>query len=153
MTALNRALVYFNMATPIWATPWQAAAAHAVVTKLTEQGLVARAAEQGHTLANALSARFGQHPHIGDIRGRGLFQGMEFVEDRDSKTPFDPTRKFAARFKANAFENGLICYPMSGTRDGREGDHVLLAPPFIISDDQIGELVDKLEITLNSVIN
>ena len=78
---------------------------------------------------------------------------MEFVEDRDSKTPFDPTRKFAARFKATAFENGLICYPMSGTRDGREGDHVLLAPPFIISDDQIGELVDKLEITLNSVIN
>jgi adenosylmethionine-8-amino-7-oxononanoate aminotransferase len=133
--------------------PVAAAAAHAAVTKLTEQGLVARAAEQGHTLANALSARFGQHPHIGDIRGRGLFQGMEFVEDRDSKTPFDPTRKFAARFKANAFENGLICYPMSGTRDGREGDHVLLAPPFIISDDQIGELVDKLEITLNSVIN
>ena len=65
----------------------------------------------------------------------------------------DSTLKFAARFKANAFENGLICYPMSGTRDGREGDHVLLAPPFIISDDQIGELVDKLEITLNSVIN
>jgi len=133
--------------------PVAAAAAHAVVTKLTEQGLVARAAEQGNTLSNALSARFGQHPHIGDIRGRGLFQGMEFVEDRDSKTPFDPTRKFAARFKANAFENGLICYPMSGTRDGREGDHVLLAPPFIISDDQIGELVDKLEITLNSIIN
>ena len=133
--------------------PVAAAAAHAVVSKLTEQGLVARAAEQGNTLSNALSARFGQHPHIGDIRGRGLFQGMEFVEDRDSKTPFDPTRKFAARFKANAFENGLICYPMSGTRDGREGDHVLLAPPFIISDDQIGELVDKLEITLNSIIN
>ena len=114
---------------------------------------IARSAEQGNTLSNALSARFGQHPHISDIRGRGLFQGMEFVEDRDSKTPFDPTRKFAARFKAKAFENGLICYPMSGTRDGREGDHVLLAPPFIISDDQIGELVDKLEITLNSIIN
>jgi hypothetical protein len=133
--------------------PVAAAAAHAVVNKLTEQGLVARAAEQGNTLSNALVARFGQHPHIGDIRGRGLFQGMEFVEDRDSKTPFDPARKFAARFKAKAFENGLICYPMSGTRDGREGDHVLLAPPFIISDDQIGELVDKLEITLNSIIN
>ena len=132
--------------------PVAAAAAHAVVTKLTEQDLVARAAEQGNTLSNALSARFGQHPHIGDIRGRGLFQGMEFVEDRDSKTPFDPTNKFAARFKANAFENGLICYPMSGTRDGREGDHVLLAPPFIISDDQIGELVDKLDRTLTQTL-
>ena len=132
--------------------PVAAAAAHAVVTKLTEQGLVARAAEQGHTLSNALSVRFGQHPHIGDIRGRGLFQGMEFVEDRDSKTPFDPTLKFASRFKANAFENGLICYPMSGTRDGREGDHVLLAPPFIISDDQIGELVDKLDRTLTQTL-
>ena len=70
--------------------PVAAAAAHAVVSKLTEQGLVARAAEQGRTLSNALSARFGQHPHIGDIRGRGLFQGMEFVEDRDSKTPLTP---------------------------------------------------------------
>ena len=132
--------------------PVAAAAAHAVVSKLTEQGLVARAAEQGHTLSHALSARFGQHPHIGDIRGRGLFQGMEFVENRDSKTPFDPARKFAARFKAAAFENGLICYPMSGTRDGREGDHVLLAPPFIISDDQIGELVDKLDRTLTQTL-
>ena len=132
--------------------PVAAAAAHAVVCKLTEQGLVARAAEQGHTLSNALSARFGQHPHIGDIRGRGLFQGMEFVEDRDSKTPFNPARKFAARFKANAFENGLICYPMSGTRDGRKGDHVLLAPPFVISDNQIGELVDKLDRTLTQTL-
>ena len=133
--------------------PVAAAAAQAVVTKLTEQGLVARAAEQGNTLSNALGARFGQHPHIGDIRGRGLFQGIEFVEDRDSKTSFDPTRKFAARFKANAFETGLICYPMSGTRDGREGDHVLLAPPFIISDDQIGELVDKLDRTLTQTLD
>ena len=78
---------------------------------------------------------------------------MEFVEDRDRKTPFNPARKFAARFKANAFENGLICYPMLGTRDGREGDHVLLAPLFIISDDQIGELVDKLDRTLTQTLS
>ena len=78
---------------------------------------------------------------------------MEFVEDRNSKKPFDPTLKFAARFKANAFENGLISYPMSGTRDGRQGDHVLLAPAFIISADQIGELVDKLERTLTQTLD
>jgi adenosylmethionine-8-amino-7-oxononanoate aminotransferase len=128
--------------------PVAAAAAHAVIEKLTNHGLVDRAADQGHVLSHALTARFGQHPNIGDIRGRGLFQGIEFVEDRENKTPFDPSCKLAAKFKANAFENGLICYPMSGTRDGKIGDHVLLAPPFIITDDQIEELIDKLEKTL-----
>lgn len=88
--------------------------------------------------------RFGQHPHVGDIRGRGLFQGIEFVEDRQTKAPFDPARKLHARIKAAAFEAGLICYPMGGTVDGQRGDHVLLAPPFILTEDQLGELVDKL---------
>jgi adenosylmethionine-8-amino-7-oxononanoate aminotransferase len=92
----------------------------------------------------ALQAQFGQHPNIGDIRGRGLFQGVELVSDRDSKTPFDPGRKIAGKIKTAAFNAGLICYPMSGTLDGQNGDHVLLAPPFIISDDQIDELVGKL---------
>jgi adenosylmethionine-8-amino-7-oxononanoate aminotransferase len=73
--------------------------------------------------------RFGQHPHVGDIRGRGLFRGMELVADRESKAPFDPSRGIAAKLKKAAFEAGLICYPMSGTIDGRRGDHILLAPP------------------------
>ncbi|MFP3656118.1 aspartate aminotransferase family protein, partial [Burkholderia sp. SIMBA_052] len=91
-------------------------------------------------LQAALVDRFGQHPHVGDIRGRGLFRGLELVADRDDKTPFDPARSLAARVKHAALEAGLICYPMAGTRDGRNGDHILLAPPFILSEAQIDEL-------------
>ncbi|MGV6812057.1 MAG: aspartate aminotransferase family protein, partial [Brevirhabdus sp.] len=125
--------------------PVAAAAGRAVVSKLVEQRLVARAHRQGQVLRQALEDRFGQHPNIGDIRGRGLFMGLELVANRETKTPFAPERRLAPRIKAAAFEEGLICYPMSGTRNGRDGDHVLLAPPFVIEDDQIGELTDKLE--------
>jgi adenosylmethionine-8-amino-7-oxononanoate aminotransferase len=124
--------------------PTAAAAGVAVVNALFERDLIARVKTQGDTLFTALQAQFGQHPHVGDIRGRGLFVGLELVADRDSKMPFDPSRKTAAKIKKAAFEAGLICYPMSGTVDGQLGDHVLLAPPFIIRDDQIDELVRKL---------
>ncbi|MGI9395247.1 MAG: aspartate aminotransferase family protein [Boseongicola sp.] len=124
--------------------PVAAAAGLAVVQKLIDEDLVSRAASQGEKLSNALYQRFGQHPNIGDIRGRGLFQGVEIVEDRDTKTPFDANLKLAARIKSAAFDFGLICYPMSGTRDGKLGDHILLAPPFIIQDSQIDELTAKL---------
>ena len=124
--------------------PIACAAANAVVEKLTAGGLVERSAKMGEMLHAALIEVFGQHPHVGDIRGRGLFRGLEFVKDRESKTPFDPAAGMAAKLKRNAMKNGLICYPNSGTIDGVRGDHVLLAPPFIITDDQIGELVDKL---------
>ncbi len=124
--------------------PTAAAAGVAVVNAMLDRQLIPRVKTQGDKLAAALQAQFGQHPHVGDIRGRGLFQGIELVADRESKTPFDPSRKIAGRIKAAAFEAGMICYPMSGTIDGQTGDHVLLAPPFIISDDQIDELVQKL---------
>lgn len=124
--------------------PAAAAAGVAVVKALLDRDLVGQAKSQGEKLMTALQSRFGQHPHVGDIRGRGLFQGIELVADRDSKSPFDPARKIAARIKTAAFEAGMICYPMSGTIDGQTGDHVLLAPPFIISDAQIDELVEKL---------
>lgn len=132
--------------------PVASAAAHAVVTKLTDGGLTARCREVGEKLERALLDAFGQHPHVGDIRGRGLFRGLELVADRSSKSPFPSDARVAARLKATAFENGLICYPMSGTIDGQNGDHILLAPPFIISDDQIGELIDKLTISLDAVV-
>lgn len=74
-----------------------------------------------------------------------LFRGVELVEDRETKAPFDPSLGLAAKIKKAAFQAGLICYPMSGTRDGRNGDHILLAPPFIITEEQITEVVDKLE--------
>lgn len=124
--------------------PLAAAAARAVVKTLDERGLVARVREQGEKLDVALHAAFEAHPHIGDIRGRGLFRALEIVRDRETKAPFDPGLGLAAKIKAAAFEAGLICYPMSGTIDGRSGDHVLLAPPFIIQDEQIDELIGKL---------
>ncbi len=132
--------------------PVAAAAARAVLTKLTGEDLVDRAARQGETLRAGLTERFGQHAHVGDIRGRGLFMGLEIVEDRAAKAPFDPSRGIAAKIKSAAFEAGLICYPMAGTRDGRLGDHVLLAPPFIIEDAQIDELTDKLAFAVDQAI-
>jgi len=132
--------------------PVAAAAGLAVVTKLVGSGLVARAATQGEKLQSALVTAFGQHPHVGDIRGRGLFRGIELVEDRSAKTPFAPDRKVAGRIKAAAMEAGLICYPMPGTRDGKHGDHVLLAPPFIIEDAQIDELVGKLGTAIEAAL-
>lgn len=128
--------------------PVATAAGLAVVSQMLERDLVARCAAMGDLLQSALQERFGQHPNIGDIRGRGLFRGIELVRDRDSKTPFDPSLGLAAKIKKAAFEAGLICYPMSGTRDGRNGDHILLAPPFIISGDQITEVVDKLDVAI-----
>jgi len=132
--------------------PTACAAALAVVTTLLDEQLIGRVQVQGAKLKAALLDRFGEHPHIGDIRGRGLFMGMEFVVDRASKAAFDPAEARHKRFKAAAFEAGLICYPMGGTIDGRQGDHVLLAPPFIISDSQIDELVDKLAVAARSAL-
>ena len=126
------------------AHPLSAAAAHAVVSAILDRGLIERVQVQGETLAAALDAAFGQHPHIGDLRGRGLFRGVELVEDRASKQPFDPARKLHLKVKSAAMEEGLICYPAGGTVDGKSGDHILLAPPFIIEDAQIDELVGKL---------
>jgi adenosylmethionine-8-amino-7-oxononanoate aminotransferase len=121
-----------------------AAGAKAVLDAILGRGLLARVREQGEKLDAALRDAFGQHPHVGDIRGRGLFRGVELVADRETKAPFDPGRKLHAKIKAEAFAAGLIVYPMGGTIDGVNGDHVLLAPPFVIEDAQIGELVDKL---------
>ncbi|UWR44446.1 aspartate aminotransferase family protein [Phaeobacter inhibens] len=132
--------------------PVATAAGLAVVRALLDRGLVQRSAEMGGTLHAALVARFGQHPHVGDLRGRGLFRGIELVADRESKMPFDPGLGIAGKLKKAAFEAGLICYPMAGTRDGRNGDHILLAPPFILSEDQIDEITDKLEVALDQVL-
>jgi adenosylmethionine-8-amino-7-oxononanoate aminotransferase len=124
--------------------PTAAAAGVAVVNAMLDRKLIPRVQTQGSKLLAALHSQFGQHPNVGDIRGRGLFQGVELVADRDTKAPFDPSRRIAPKIKTAAFDAGLICYPMSGTIDGQTGDHVLLAPPFIISDNQIDELVRKL---------
>ena len=100
----------------------------------------------------ALKDQFADHPHIGDIRGRGLFLGMEFVQDRETKATFDPESGVNKTFKKAAFEAGLICYPAGGTIDGKQGDHVLLAPPFIIDDNHIDEILSKLNTAVQAVL-
>ena len=132
--------------------PTAAAAGVAVVNAILERGLLARVRDQGDKLAARLEDRFGQHPNVGDLRGRGLFRGIELVADQGSKAPFDPAMGIAGKIKKAAFAEGLICYPMAGTIDGRTGDHVLLAPPFIIEDAQLDELTDKLGRAIDAVI-
>ena len=132
--------------------PVAAAAGRAVVSELLEQDLISRVKTQGAKVEAALRARFGQHAHVGDIRGRGLFWGLELVEDRGEKRPFAPERGLAGKFKKAAFNAGLICYPMPGTRDGRLGDHILLAPPFILEDSDIAFMTDCLSQALDEVL-
>lgn len=130
--------------------PTACAAGLAVVTKLTS-GLVDTVPEKGVMLAQKLHTALGDHARVGDIRGQGLFMGVEFVADRDAKTCLDPALKFNARLKAAAFAQGLICYPMGGTLDGVRGDHVLLAPPFISTPDHLDEIVQKLAAAIDVV--
>ena len=131
--------------------PVATSASRAVIRAILGRGLLPKVRDQGARLKSELQNAFGQHPNVGDIRGRGLFLGLEFVEDRETKAPFDPKRGIAKALKKHAFEAGLICYPMSGTIDGAKGDHVLLAPPFIIEDAQIDEVVGKLDTAIRAV--
>ena len=124
--------------------PIACAASLAVQRRIERDDLLANVRAMGTALDNALHRRFGNHTHVGDIRGRGLFRALEFVAERNGKVPFDPARKLWSRIKAHALEAGLICYPGGGTADGMRGDHVLLAPPFIIDAAGIDELVEKL---------
>jgi adenosylmethionine-8-amino-7-oxononanoate aminotransferase len=130
--------------------PMACAAALSVQQVLRRDRLVERCARQGERLAVRLQEAFGSHPHVGDVRGRGLFRALELVADRDSKAPFDPARRVAARVRAAAMAAGLLCYPMAGTVDGRRGDHVLLAPPFIIEDAEIDLLTERLLDAVNA---
>ncbi|MEC7656588.1 MAG: aspartate aminotransferase family protein [Pseudomonadota bacterium] len=132
--------------------PVACAAALAVQNAIEEANLIPRVKEMGLRLKEALGERFGNHHHVGDIRGRGLFQAIELVSDRGSKEPFDPALKVAAKVKQEAMKRGLICYPMGGTIDGVRGDHVLLAPPFIIEGVHIEELGEKLGDSVDAAI-
>ena len=124
--------------------PVACAAALAVQQVIQEEGLLARVNAMGNALNDALLDRFGNHRHVGDIRGRGLFRAIELVEDRGTKKPFDPDLKLHARIKQEAMARGLICYPGGGTIDGKLGDHVLLAPPFIVETQHVDQIVDQL---------
>jgi adenosylmethionine-8-amino-7-oxononanoate aminotransferase len=128
------------------------AGALAVQRAIRDRDLLGNVQRMGELLGAGLRTRFERHPNVGNIRGRGLFWGLEFVRNRETKEPFDPAARLNSRLKAHALELGLMCYPMGGTLDGRRGDHVLLAPPFIVEERHVGEIVnllaDSLERTL-----
>lgn len=124
--------------------PSACAAGLAVQEAIRDENLLENVRVQGANLRRALEARFGNNANVGDIRGRGLFMAIELVADRSTKETFDPARKLHAAVKREAMERGLIIYPMGGTIDGRHGDHVLMAPPFIVDQSHITELVEKL---------
>ena len=113
------------------------AAAIAVQRTIKDDDLLANVQARGAQLSQALTERLGNHRHVGDIRGRGLFWGIELVMDRATKAPFDPALKLNARIKREGMARGLMCYPMGGTIDGKQGDHVLLAPPYIVKPAEI----------------
>jgi adenosylmethionine-8-amino-7-oxononanoate aminotransferase len=132
--------------------PMACAAGLAVLQTIRDDRLLERVNTCGEMLRTRLAERFDEHPNVGDIRGRGLFLGLELVRDRGTKTPFDPAFAVHARIKREAMARGLMCYPMGGTIDGRNGDHVLLAPPFIIEDQHIETIVERLGAAIDAAI-
>ena len=132
--------------------PLACAAALEVQRIIGDENLLDHVKQRGRELEQRLIERFGNHRHVGDVRGRGLFQAIELVEDRATRTPFDPAFKLHQKIKATAFDNGLACYPAGGTVDGRRGDHVLLAPPYIATSDDIDLIVEKLGTAVDSAL-
>lgn len=126
------------------------AGALAVLQCIERDELIENVRAKGTRLRTALEHQFGEHPHVGDIRGRGLFLALELVEARGDKRPFPRARRLAETIRHAAMRRGLVCYPSSGTADGEHGDHVLLAPPYILTDDEVDEIVDKLDAALTS---
>jgi adenosylmethionine-8-amino-7-oxononanoate aminotransferase len=128
------------------------AAALAVQQVIRRDGLLAACRRQGEGLDERLRARLGDHPHVGDLRGRGLFRGVELVRERAAKSPFDPALRLHARIKREAMARGLMVYPMGGTIDGQQGDHVLLAPPFTVSDTELDAIVERLAQAIDAAL-
>lgn len=128
------------------------AGALAALTAIENEGLIERVRVLGGELLRRLTETFGNHRHVGDIRGRGLFYTVELVKDRATKEPFAASLGLAERIRGEAMANGLICYPSSGTADGVNGDHVLLAPPFICSEDDIAEIVRRLSRSVEAAL-
>lgn len=135
---------FFQHGHTYMAHPVAAAAALAVQEVIRRDALLDNVGIMGRRLRRRLEERFGNQPHVGDIRGRGLFQAIELVSERDGKKPFAPALKLHARIKKAAMARGLMVYPMGGTIDGVEGDHVLIAPPFIVAEPQIDTIVERL---------
>jgi adenosylmethionine-8-amino-7-oxononanoate aminotransferase len=134
------------------AHPVGCAAALAVQRIIQNEDLLARVRVAGERLRRLLTDRFRNHPNVGDIRGRGLLVGLELVADRATKAPFDADLVMHRRAKLDAFRRGLLIYPSGGTIDGRSGDHILLAPPYNVTDSELDMIVDLLAETVSAVL-
>ncbi|WP_425089056.1 aspartate aminotransferase family protein [Stappia sp.] len=134
------------------AHPLACAAALAVQQVIRDDRLLDNVVARGAQLCDRLAARFGNHPHVGDVRGRGLLQAIELVEHRDDKTPFSPERRIGARIKREAMALGLMVYPGAGTIDGVSGDHVLLAPPYTVDAETIDLIVERLGLAVDAAV-
>ncbi len=132
--------------------PMAAAAGLAVQEVIRRDGLLANVVAMGDLLQRRLTERFANRPHVGDIRGRGLFRGVELVVDHAAKQPFDPSLQLNTRVKREAMARGLMVYAMGGTIDGRSGDHILLAPPFIVTASQVDTIVERLGDSIDAAI-
>jgi adenosylmethionine-8-amino-7-oxononanoate aminotransferase len=128
------------------------AAALAVQGVIREENLLERVRVAGARLRSGLMERFGRHRYVGDVRGCGLLMAIELVADRATKAAFEPGLKMSARVKAEAFGRGLLVYPGAGTADGVRGDHVLLAPPYIVSDGEIEVIVERLGAAVDAAV-
>ena len=133
--------------------PVACAASLSVLNKLVNENFSSQVKEKGQYLQKNLEMHLGQNQYVGDIRGRGLFRGIEIVKNRSTKEPFQKKLNIAGKIKKQALDIGLICYPMQGTVDGSKGDHILIAPPFIINESEINEISTKLKSTIDLVCN
>ena len=132
--------------------PTACAAGVAVLQEMLSQNLPVRVKEKGERLYQALQQQLAEHPNVGDVRGRGLFLGIELVQDKQTKEPLNPKFNLPEQIRHTAMQQGLLCYPMGGTIDGRRGHHILLAPPFIINDEELDLIVSRLSSTLNATL-
>jgi adenosylmethionine-8-amino-7-oxononanoate aminotransferase len=143
---------FFQHGYTYMAHPTACAAGLAVQQAIVEEQMLDRVRQQGARLRALLVERFGGHAHVGDTRGRGLLQALELVADRASKRPFAPDLRLHARVRAEALARGLMIYAMGGTIDGQRGDHILLAPPFIVTDADLEMIVDRLAAALDAAL-
>ena len=132
--------------------PVACAAALAVQKVIQSQDLLSRVRTQSERLRSALQTRLADHPKVGDIRGRGLMMAVELVEDRQTKQPFDAAHQLANRLRRQGMAHGMVCYPMNGVADGIQGDHILVAPPYIIAEEHVEEIADKVRDTVQAAL-
>lgn len=128
------------------------AASLATLQAIEDEQLLANVRSRGESLRTRLADALRDHPNVGDVRGRGLFIGVEFVADRATKVAIDPVAKTHNKVQKAAMEHGLMIYGMGGTIDGRNGDHVLIAPPYILKRQHEDELVEKLTAAILTAI-